>query len=151
MKIGIAAETVEVFLAVDQVAVVRVDGDGPREVFEGVALIVGQRPVAGEVVVDDRFVRLSGLRDLQGFDRQVDAGAGQQQVIWDGRDNNGTTMPAGDYKISITAKDASGQTVAVSTEVEGVVDGIDVTKSPPLLSIGAQTFTIDQVKSVRRS
>ena len=60
-------------------------------------------------------------------------------------------MPAGDYKIAITAKDASGQSVAVSTEVEGVVDGIDVTKSPPLLSIGAQTFTIDQVKSVRRS
>lgn len=78
-------------------------------------------------------------------------GAGQQQVIWDGRDNNGNMMPAGDYKIAITAKDASGQSVAVSTEVEGVVDGIDVTKSPPLLSIGAQTFTIDQVKSVRRS
>jgi flagellar basal-body rod modification protein FlgD len=85
------------------------------------------------------------------YTSNLTVGAGQQQVIWDGRDNNGTTMPAGDYKISITAKDASGQTVAVSTEVEGVVDGIDVTKSPPLLSIGAQTFTIDQVKSVRRS
>ena len=76
--------------------------------------------------------------------------AGQQDFTWNGRASNNTIMPNGDYTVSITAKDASGQNVAVSTEVEGVVDGIDVTKSPPLLSIGTQTFTMDKVRQVRR-
>ena len=76
--------------------------------------------------------------------------AGQQEFTWNGRGSNNAIMPSGDYTVSMTAKDAAGQNVAVSTEVEGVVDGIDVTKNPPLLSIGTQTFTMDKVRQVRR-
>ncbi|HEX2216374.1 MAG TPA: flagellar hook capping FlgD N-terminal domain-containing protein [Xanthobacteraceae bacterium] len=76
--------------------------------------------------------------------------AGQQSFSWNGRNAAGGNLPEGNYRVSITAKDASGQTVAVSTEVEGVVDGIDVTQSPPLLTIGGQTFTVDKIKQVRR-
>ena len=32
----------------------------------------------------------------------------------------------------------------------GVVDAVDVTQNPPVLTIGTQTFTIDQIKEVRR-
>src|SRR5262245_43934172 len=48
--------------------------------------------------------------------------AGQQNFTWDGRGNNGTKWPDGNYTISITGKDTSGQTVAISTEVAGTVD-----------------------------
>ena len=75
---------------------------------------------------------------------------GTQKFAWDGRGNNGTQWPDGTYKLSVTAVDTSGQSVAVSTEVEGVVDSVDLTKSPPLLSVGGQNFTLDQIKRVIR-
>jgi len=76
--------------------------------------------------------------------------AGRQSFVWDGRGNNGSQWPDGAYKMSITAKDASGQTVAVSTEVEGVVDSVDFTQNPPILSIGGQSFPLDKIKRVTR-
>jgi flagellar basal-body rod modification protein FlgD len=76
--------------------------------------------------------------------------AGTQNFVWDGRDSNGTKWPDGNYTISIVGKDASGQPVSIATEVEGVVDSVDVTKSPPILSIGGQDFTLDKIKRVTR-
>jgi flagellar basal-body rod modification protein FlgD len=75
--------------------------------------------------------------------------AGQNQTFaWDGKGNDGTTWPVGDYSLSVTATDASGQTAAVSTQIQGVIDSVDMTKSPPQLSIGGQTFTLDQIRKV---
>jgi flagellar basal-body rod modification protein FlgD len=75
---------------------------------------------------------------------------GLQTFNWDGRDNAGTLWPDGKYTISVTGKDASGQTVAVPTEVEGVVDSVDLSKTPPVLSVGGQDFTLDKIKRVVR-
>jgi flagellar basal-body rod modification protein FlgD len=76
--------------------------------------------------------------------------AGLQSFSWDGRDNSGTLWPDGNYTMSITGKDASGQTVAVPTEVEGLVDSVDLTKTPPVLSMGGQDYTLDKIKRVVR-
>jgi flagellar basal-body rod modification protein FlgD len=76
--------------------------------------------------------------------------AGTQAFTWDGRDTNGVQWPDGNYTISVTGKDASGQTVAIPSEVEGIVDSVDLTKTPPNLSIGGQTFTLDKIKRVVR-
>jgi flagellar basal-body rod modification protein FlgD len=76
--------------------------------------------------------------------------AGTQNFIWDGRANNGVKQPDGNYTISITAKDPSGQSVAVSTEIQGVVDSVDLSKSPPILSVGGQDYTLDKVNRVVR-
>jgi flagellar basal-body rod modification protein FlgD len=76
---------------------------------------------------------------------------GPQNFTWDGRDNNGVKWPDGNYTLSVTAKDASGQSVSISSEVQGVVDSVDLTKSPPVLSIGGQTFTLDKIKRVVRA
>jgi flagellar basal-body rod modification protein FlgD len=75
---------------------------------------------------------------------------GTQNFQWDGRGNNGTLWPDGNYTIAITGKDASGQTVSIPSEVQGVVDSVDLTQSPPVLSIGGQTFTLDKIKRVVR-
>ena len=77
--------------------------------------------------------------------------AGSQALQWDGRSNNGTLNADGAYTMSITAKDASGSTVAISTEVHGTVDSVDLTQNPPVLSIGGQNFTLDKIKNVVRS
>jgi flagellar basal-body rod modification protein FlgD len=77
--------------------------------------------------------------------------AGTQAFSWDGRDGNGVQWPDGNYTISVTGKDASGQAVAIPSEVQGVVDSVDLTKTPPVMSIGGQSFTLDKIKRVVRS
>jgi flagellar basal-body rod modification protein FlgD len=76
--------------------------------------------------------------------------AGTQNFNWDGRDTTGVQWPDGNYTLSVTAKDASGQVVSIPTEVQGVVDSVDLTQTPAVLSIGGQTFTLDKIKRVVR-
>lgn len=78
-------------------------------------------------------------------------GAGTHDFIWDGKGSDGTQWPDGTYKISVVAKNSKGETVSVQTDSQGVVDSVDLTANPPLLSIGGQTFTVDQIKRVSKS
>lgn len=75
---------------------------------------------------------------------------GNASFVWDGKGNDGTQWPAGTYTLSATGKDSSGNSVAISTEVQGVVDSVDLTSTPPLLSIGGQSYTTDKIKRVVR-
>jgi flagellar basal-body rod modification protein FlgD len=67
---------------------------------------------------------------------------------WDGKGNDGTQWPDGKYKMTATAADSAGNSVAVSTQIQGVVSSVDLTQSPPLLSINGQTYTVNQIKSI---
>ncbi len=71
-----------------------------------------------------------------------------QPFTWNGLGNDGTKWPDGNYTITATAKDSTGNNVAIKTEVEGVVNSVDLTQSPPLLSIAGQTFTVNQIQSI---
>ena len=75
---------------------------------------------------------------------------GNVSFVWDGKGNDGSKWPAGSYKLTATAKDSSGNAVAIATEVQGVVDSVDMTATPALLSIGGHTYTTDQVRRVMR-
>jgi flagellar basal-body rod modification protein FlgD len=75
---------------------------------------------------------------------------GGSSFVWDGKGNDGVQWPAGTYTLTATGKDTSGNSVAISTEVQGVVDSVDLTSSPPLLSIGGQSYTTDKIKRVVR-
>jgi flagellar basal-body rod modification protein FlgD len=93
------------------------------------------------------------IRDSSGqlaFSGNYSVSTGRQDFVWDGRGTNGQRWPAGNYTMTITAKDANGQTVAITTDVQGIVDSADVTQTPPVLSIGDLTFTLDQIKRVVR-
>jgi flagellar basal-body rod modification protein FlgD len=75
--------------------------------------------------------------------------AGNNQAFgWNGLGSDGTQEPDGNYTLTATAKDSAGNSVAVATSVAGVVSSVDLTQSPPLLSIGGQTFTVNQVESI---
>ena len=75
---------------------------------------------------------------------------GNASFVWDGKGNDGAQWPAGTYTLTATGKDSSGNNVAISTEVQGIVDSVDLSASPPLLSIGGQTYTTDKIKRVVR-
>jgi len=77
----------------------------------------------------------------------VNAG-NNQAFTWNGKGNDGTQWPDGKYKLTATAADSAGNPVAVSTQIQGVVNSVDLTQSPPLLSINGQTYTVSQIKSI---
>jgi flagellar basal-body rod modification protein FlgD len=78
---------------------------------------------------------------------QVAAG-NNQPFEWNGVGTDGTKYPDGNYTMTATAKDSGGNTVAVTTAVGGVVSSVDLTQSPPLLTIGGQTYTLSQIQSI---
>ena len=102
------------------------------------------KPATATITIKDSSGQLafSGNYTLQ---------TGPQNFQWDGKGNDGTQWPAGAYTMSVTSKDASGQSVAISTEVQGVVDSADLTQDPPTLSIGGQNYALDKIKRVVRS
>jgi flagellar basal-body rod modification protein FlgD len=75
--------------------------------------------------------------------------AGKNQAFaWDGKGNDGTQWPDGQYKLTATAVDSANNPVAVTTQIKGVVNSVDLTQSPPLLSINGQTYTVSQIKGI---
>ena len=77
------------------------------------------------------------------------ANAGNSQPFtWNGQGNDGTQYPDGQYKLTATAADSAGNNVAIATQIQGVVSSVDLTQSPPLLSINGQTYTVSQIQSI---
>jgi flagellar basal-body rod modification protein FlgD len=74
--------------------------------------------------------------------------AGTQTFTWNGQGNNGQTWPDGTYTLSLTATGANGQAVSVSSQVQGVVSGVNLTSNPPTLTVNGQSVQISQVTSI---
>jgi flagellar basal-body rod modification protein FlgD len=77
--------------------------------------------------------------------------AGTQTFTWSGQGSNGVVWPDGAYTIAITATGANGQPVTVSTQVQGVVSGVNMNASPPTLTVNGQNVPISSIQSVGSS
>lgn len=73
---------------------------------------------------------------------------GSQTFIWDGRTATGVA-PDGPYTLTAVARDASGQTVAVKTEIAGLVSAVDLSAEAPVLLVGSARVPLAQVRSIR--
>ena len=73
---------------------------------------------------------------------------GAQSFTWNGVDKQGTTWPSGPYTIAVSAVGANNQNVPVTTGVQGVVSGVDISQSPPTLTVGGQSYALNQVTQV---
>jgi flagellar basal-body rod modification protein FlgD len=71
-----------------------------------------------------------------------------QPFAWNGQGSDGTQWPDGQYKLTATAADSAGNPVAVTTQIQGTVSSVDLTQSPPLLTINGQTYTVNQIQSI---
>src|SRR5580704_4213615 len=78
----------------------------------------------------------------------VPLNAGSNPFAWNGQSNNGTQLPDGAYTLSVTATNANGQTVPVTTQASGTVSAVDVTKTPPELTVGNQNYKLSQIASI---
>ena len=85
------------------------------------------------------------------FSKQLALSEGQASFEWDGKDANGMQYPSGNYSITIDAKDANNNNVTALTQVQGVVDRVDLTGEMPVLMVGNSRIILDAVLSVTTS
>ena len=93
------------------------------------------------------------IRDQNGNTVATRSGAlsaGRQTFSWDGATSSGQFAPDGRYTINIDARDGSGQPISVNTEVEGVVDALDLEGQEPVLLIGDARVPLSQIKGAMR-
>jgi flagellar basal-body rod modification protein FlgD len=102
------------------------------------------KPVTATVVIKDDATGQTA------FSGTFAVNPGAQRFTWDGHGSDGKVWPAGSYTLTATAVDANKQSVAISTEVEAVVDSVDLTQTPPLLSISGQDYSLDKIKRIVR-
>jgi flagellar basal-body rod modification protein FlgD len=124
----------------------QVTADGSTtQLKNGVAVwnVTSPRPAAASVSIVDQ----NGNTVWTG---QQTLDTGTQSYAWNGRTSTGAVAPNGLYTIQITAQDAAGQSVAVSTQYTGTVTGVDLSGSQPLLQVGSTYLTLAQVGSIQK-
>jgi flagellar basal-body rod modification protein FlgD len=77
--------------------------------------------------------------------------SGVQTYEWDGLTSTGLPAPDGDYTITVTARDVSGQAVTVKTEVSGKVDSVDMAGDEPVLVLGGIRVPLPNVRTISRA
>jgi flagellar basal-body rod modification protein FlgD len=71
-----------------------------------------------------------------------------QPFAWNGKGTDGTQWQDGQYTLTATATDSSGNSQAITTSIQGVVSSVDLTQTPPLLTIDGQSFTVNQIQRI---
>ena len=75
--------------------------------------------------------------------RTVDLGAtaaGEVEFTWDGMDYDGNTMDDGLYQVAVTATNADGDTLTVTSTMTGTVVGIEQIDGTYYLNIGDDRY-----------
>ena len=102
--------------------------------------------VPSDATVDISVANASGQTVFTG---KYTAGAGTDvPFTWNGMGNDATQWPDGKYTISATGKDVANNNVGIAAQVQGTVSSVDLTQSPPLLTIDGASYTLSQVKSI---
>jgi flagellar basal-body rod modification protein FlgD len=99
---------------------------------------------ASDVVVKVRnangeIVRTVPLKDLK---------KGGNNYQWNGLDERGQAAPAGEYQFLIEATNSNGGKLAVKTDFEGVITGVNFNADGPVLLVGTQSVKLKDVKKI---
>src|ERR1700751_1263826 len=78
----------------------------------------------------------------------VPMNSGVQPFTWNGMGTDGTQMPDGQYSLTASYSNGSGSTVGIATQIAGVISGVNLSQSPPLLIINGQSYTVSQVQTI---
>ena len=84
--------------------------------------------------------------------RTIDAGAlvlGKQSLSWDGLSDDGTRLPSGDYRVSVTARDANGKAITPTLEVTDLVSGVSFSGGQTILDVGGARVALTDVRAIK--
>jgi flagellar basal-body rod modification protein FlgD len=75
--------------------------------------------------------------------------AGSNSFTWDGKTTGGTQFSdGGQYSLSVTATDSSGNSLSGYTTVSGKVTGVDSSSGTPMLTVGGTSISISSIIGV---
>ncbi|MGZ3746090.1 MAG: flagellar hook assembly protein FlgD [Pseudobdellovibrionaceae bacterium] len=72
---------------------------------------------------------------------------GENKITWNGQDDRGQNMNPGEYRFAIEAK-AGEKKIAVKTDFDGIITGINYTNEGPVLLIGNQSIKMRDVRKI---
>jgi flagellar basal-body rod modification protein FlgD len=79
----------------------------------------------------------SGVKDTQ-----------KQKFIWDGKNQQGATLPNGQYSFQVSAVDAQGAAIEVKTTMVGKVDGVTFEQGNAYLQIGPNKVLLSEIIAI---
>ncbi|WP_350335119.1 flagellar hook assembly protein FlgD [Coralliovum pocilloporae] len=97
---------------------------------------------------DDGLVAVVNARGDIVFEQKISIKEGQQNFVWNGKNDDGEFAPEGTYRLEVIGRDSNGLPIDVSTEISGTVSKVDVTKSPPELTVGSAQVPLTTIQSV---
>lgn len=86
--------------------------------------------------------------------RRLEVGArsaGDQTLVWDGKDSGGKTVGSGVYGFQISAVDVSGRPIVAAGKLQGVVTGVRLDGAEPMLEVNGVDVPLSGVTAVRAS
>jgi len=83
------------------------------------------------------------------FSGTGDATAGGHAFNWDGKDSDGNQLPDGNYTLTVTAVDSSGNSVSPTISGSGKVTGIDSSSGTTALLVGSVEVDLSSVIGVK--
>lgn len=86
--------------------------------------------------------------------RTIDLGAksaGEVEINWDGKDNNGNAVADGTYYFQVTAKDASGNDLDTASYITGTVEEVLQDANTVYLKVNGRLVTLDTILSIDES
>ncbi len=85
------------------------------------------------------IVRKVDLKDLK---------KGANRWEWNGQDERGSAVPAGEYNFFVTGINSAGKKLNVKTDFEGVITGVNYTTEGPVLLVGTQSVKLKDVRKI---
>ncbi len=95
-------------------------------------------------VVDQNgsVVKTFAMRDPQG--------KGANQVLWDGKDNQGTPVPAGIYTYAGAARDGDGKLTPIKMSSEGEVTGVSYGEGGPFVTVNETSVAVSDIVKITK-
>jgi len=75
-------------------------------------------------------------------------GAGDSTLNWNGKDENGVQLPDGNYKVSISAKTASGAPITASTTTSAVVTAVSFVDNEVKVTAGGNQYSLSNITRI---
>jgi len=72
----------------------------------------------------------------------------KQKFIWDGKNQQGAQLPAGNYTFSVTAMDEENQPIQATTSKMGTVTGISIENGVTYLNLGPDKIVLHEVIAI---